>query len=149
MNNVQQKPIYFRPDISEKISLIVAENNLACEEEAIEFLVESYFERRLDEPQTLLGDLDGILQQRLLEAVIHDLKHLRMTVNAINSDTKMLLEFWNHYFIMSDEELLQSTEELVSAPFQKAERLVRERMAHNRQKKLDDAIKRMTDDSYL
>lgn len=138
----KQKNLYLRPDTIEKISIIAQEKNFSYDAEVIEYLVGNYFESRSEERQTLLADIDGLLQNRLLEAVVEDLKRLRVIVNVIDRDSKMMMEFWNHYFIMTGAKSLGSTEKLISVPFQEAEQLVRERIAHNRQKKLDKEMQR-------
>ncbi|UDK94873.1 hypothetical protein EYB33_00535 (plasmid) [Lysinibacillus sphaericus] len=40
--------------------------------------------------------------QRVFEPLTEDLKRVRVTGNVIDRNTQMLLEFWNHYFIMTD-----------------------------------------------
>ncbi|KYG92001.1 hypothetical protein A0U40_03420 [[Bacillus] sp. KCTC 13219] len=140
----KQKNLSLRADTIEKIALIVQERNLKYGAEAIEFLVDSYFENRSEERQSLLSDIDGLLQQRLLEAVVEDLNRLRLIVNVIDRDNKMMMEFWNHYFIMSGAKSLGSTDKFISVPFQEAEQLVRERIAHNRQKKIDKESKKLS-----
>ncbi|KYG92056.1 hypothetical protein A0U40_03705 [[Bacillus] sp. KCTC 13219] len=144
----KQKTLYLRQDTIEKITLLVEEENFNSDGEVIDFLVESYFESRFG-GKPLLAEIEGLLQQRLLETVIDDLKHLRATVNTIDCNTKMMMEFWNHYFLMSGANTLDSTEKIVSTPFEEAKQLVRERNAHNRQKKLEKEMEGTPTNSQL
>ncbi|WP_342472402.1 hypothetical protein MHH70_01965 [Metasolibacillus sp. FSL H7-0170] len=131
-----------RPDTISKISQIARERNLKYDAEVVEYLVTSYFENRTDERQTLLAEIDGLLQNRLLEAVVEDLRRMRVILNVVDRNSKMMMEFWNHYFIMTGAKSLGSTEKFISVPIQEAEQLVRERISHNRQKKLDKEMQR-------
>ncbi|MCT6922825.1 hypothetical protein [Metasolibacillus sp.] len=138
----KQKNLSLRPDIISKISLIAKERNLKYDADVVEYLVSSYFENQTEERQTLLAEIDGLIQNRLLEAVVEDVKRMRVILNVIDRDNKMMMEFWNHYFIMTGAKSLGSTEKLISVPMQEANQLVRERIAHSRQKKLDQELKR-------
>ena len=61
----------------------------------------------------------------ILEPITEDLKRVRITGNVIDRNTQMMLEFWNHYFIMTDAKQLGSTERLKTVPFIQSEELVK------------------------
>ncbi|MEC1177252.1 hypothetical protein P9B03_02045 [Metasolibacillus meyeri] len=145
MKNEEKNNSYLQPSTIRKLNSIAQEKDLNyVNSEIVEFLVEFYFENRSEEMRTLLTNREGVLQTRLLGTIIEELKNLRLNVNLIEHNNKMMMEFWNHYFIMTGASTLDSTEKLISAPYQEAERLIRERIAHNKQRKLDDEMKRAT-----
>lgn len=137
------------PDTIKKIDQLADEKNQS-REGVIDYLVLQHFEHESAQNQAILTAIEDKLQQHLqliFEPLIEDLNRVRVTSNVIDRNVQMLLEFWNHYFIMTEAKSLGSTKRYKTIPFEEAESLVKERVAHNRQKKLDREAKRKPLDS--
>ncbi|MEK4122311.1 hypothetical protein [Lysinibacillus sp. FSL K6-0102] len=149
-NKKQQKNLFLTESTIKKIEQLKKDRKLSSHGAVIEYLVDSYFANESSQNQTLLTEIDAIMLQhlqRLLEPLTEDLKRVRVTSNVIDRNTQMMLEFWNHYFIMTDAKQLGSTDRLKTVPFNQAEELIKNRIAHNRQKKIDQETKRALPDN--
>lgn len=149
-NKKQQKNLFLTESTIKKIEQLKIDRKLSSHGAVIEYLVDSYFANESSQNQALLTEIDAIMfqhLQRVFEPLTEDLKRVRVTGNVIDRNTQMLLEFWNHYFIMTDAKKLGSTQRYKTIPFEEAEALVKERIAHNRQKKLDWEAKRKPSDN--
>lgn len=116
----------------------------------IEYLIETLFAHETSQNQALLTEVEAMMQkhlQSILEPLTDDLKRVRVTGNVIDRNTQMMLEFWNHYFIMTDAKQLGSTDKYKTVPFEEAEEVIKNRIAHNRQKKIDRETKRALSDN--
>lgn len=65
------------------------------------------------------------------------LQQLNTRMNAVNKDTQIMKEFWNHYFYLNDFDTLASTEKITTIPFKQAEELVNKRIGKQRLRKID------------
>ncbi|EFI66368.1 hypothetical protein BFZC1_22367 [Lysinibacillus fusiformis ZC1] len=149
-NKKQQKNLFLTESTIKKIEQLKKDRKLSSHGAVIEYLVDSYFANESSQNQTLLTEIDAIMLQhlqRLLEPLTENLKRVRVTSNVIDRNTQMMLEFWNHYFIMTDAKQLGSTDRLKTVPFNQAEELIKNRIAHNRQKKIDQETKRALPDN--
>lgn len=149
-NKKQQKNLFLTESTIKKIEQLKKDRKLSSHGAVIEYLVDSYFANESSQNQTLLTEIDAIMLQhlqRLLEPLTEDLKRVRVTSNVIDRNTQMMLEFWNHYFIMTDAKQLGSTDRLKTVPFNQAEELIKNRIAHNRQKKMNQETKRALPDN--
>lgn len=109
--------------------------------ELVEYLVERYFEERSEEHKLLKDTLASLLDEKMSD-VKEDLNRIRVTSNVIDRNIQMELEFWNHYFIVNDFHELGSTEKYKTPEMIEAEKVVKNRIAHLRQRKLDWEDKR-------
>lgn len=149
-NKKQQKNLFLTESTIKKIDQLKIDRKLSSHGAVIEYLVDSYFANESSQNQALLSEIDAIMfqhLQRVFEPLTEDLKRVRVTGNVIDRNTQMMLEFWNHYFIMTDAKQLGSTERLKTVPFIQSEALVKNRIAHNRQKKIDQETKRALSDN--
>ena len=131
-----QKNILLTEDVVQKLVDLAAEKNLTFGG-VVEYLVVAHEEHRSAENEKLLATMDTMIKKNLQELLMDDVKRIRITANVVDRSTQMMLEFWNHYFIMTEAKSLGSTQRYKTPPFEEAEVLVKERVAHNRQKKLD------------
>ncbi|MEY2366384.1 hypothetical protein R6U76_10515 [Lysinibacillus capsici] len=132
-----------------KLEELATEKNLTLGG-VIEYLIETLYAHETSQNQALLTEVEEMMHKHLhsiLEPITEDLKRVRITGNVIDRNTQMMLEFWNHYFIMTDAKQLGSTDRLKTVPFIQAEELVKNRIAHNRQKKIDHETKRALSDN--
>ncbi|MFB2514948.1 hypothetical protein [Lysinibacillus sp. OTC-L20] len=132
-----------------KLEQLANEKNLTLGG-VIEYLIETLYAHETSQNQALLAEVEAMMHKHLhsiLEPITEDLKRVRVTGNVIDRNTQMMLEFWNHYFIMTDAKELGSTERLKTAPYKQAEELIKSRIAHNRQKKIDQETKRALSDN--
>ena len=149
-NKKQQKNLFLTESTIKKIEQLKKDRKLSSHGAVIEYLVDSYFANESSQNQKLLTEIDAIMLQhlqRLLEPLTEDFKRVRVTSNVIDRNTQMMLEFWNHYFIMTDAKKLGSTDKFKTVPFEEAEELIKGRIAHNRQKKIDRETKRALPDN--
>lgn len=135
-----QKNILLTEDVVQKLVDLAAEKNLTFGG-VVEYLVVAHEEHRSAENEQLLTTMDTMIKKNLQDLLMDDVKRIRITANVIDRHTQMMLEFWNHYFIMTDAKSLGSTQRYKTIPFEEAEALVKERVAHNRQKKLDAEVR--------
>lgn len=147
--NKIKKTYRLAPDTIKKIEQLADEKGMTLGG-VIDYLVLQHFEHESTQNQAMLTTIEGVMQQYLqsiFEPLTEGLNRVRVTSNVIDRNTQMLLEFWNHYFIMTDAKKLGSTQRYKTIPFEEAEALVKERIAHNRQKKLDWEAKRKPSDN--
>lgn len=135
-----KKTYRLRKDIIQKIEQLAAEEKCS-HGDAIELMVNQYFENKDKKHQALIEDMSNLLDEKLNE-MKEDLKRVRITSNVIDRDTKMMLEFWNHYFVVNNFKELGTTEKFKTEEFKEAEALIKKRIAHHHQKKLDREMKR-------
>lgn len=123
------------PEIKEKINVIAKEKSLS-QANAVERMVNSYFESREVEHLHLKQTISDLLDEKL-EPTKEKLQKLQVTGNVIDRDTKIILEFMNHYYLMNKFNKLATTEEYKTNGLQQAENLVQKRIHKQRKKKLD------------
>lgn len=149
-NKKQQKNLFLTESTIKKIEQLKKDRKLTSHGAVIEYLVDSYFANESAQNKVLLAEIDEMIVQhiqRVFEPLTEDLKRIRVTGNVIDRNTQMMLEFWNHYFIMTDAKQLGSTGRLKTVPYKQAEELIKNRIAHNRQKKIDQETKRALSDN--
>lgn len=127
-----KKSYRFNKKIITKIEQLAIEKKIS-HTAAIEYMIGYYFENRSKQQNELI---------RMILEMKEDLKRIRVTGNVIDRDTKMMLEFWNHHFVVNDFKELATTEKYKTEELKEAETLVKKRIAHNRQRKIDWENKR-------
>lgn len=120
----------------ERIEQIAIEKNMT-RTNAIEYMIESYFENRSEEHQALMNSIEERLNKILDERVAEDLKRTRVIANVIDNNTQMMMEFWNHYFLVNDFKELGTTEKYKAEELKVAEQLVKKRIAERRRLKFE------------
>ncbi|MFD1707548.1 hypothetical protein ACFSCZ_12520 [Siminovitchia sediminis] len=136
-------------DTVQKIEQLSFEENTS-QANAIEIMVQQFFENREKERVALLEAIEKLVDQKLIEnlsGMQEDLKRIRVTGNVIDRNVQMQLEFWNHYFIVNEFKELATTEKYKTEELTEAEVVVKNRIAHNRQRKLDWESKRKKDNN--
>lgn len=123
------------PETKEKIKLLAKEKNLS-QANALELMVNSYFENREEEHSLLKQTISELLDEKL-EPTKEKLRTLQVTGNVIDRDTKIILEFMNHYYLVNNFNKLATTEEYKTKGLQQAEDLIQKRIHKQRKKKLD------------
>ncbi len=103
----------------------------------LEYAVEQLYEKEHLQHEILLTEVEKLFELKFKELLSPNLNRLVVIGNVLDRNIQMQMEFWNHYFIMSDAKQLGSTEKFKTTPFEEAEVLIKERIGHNRQKKLD------------
>ena len=126
-NNRKTKTFRFTDETIQKIEQ-VSKEKLCTQTAAIEQMIEYYFENRTKEYNET---------QSLLLELKEDVRRVRAASNVIDRHTQMQIEFWNHYFIVNQFKGLGTTERYKAEEVTEAEELVKTRIAHLRQKKLD------------
>lgn len=119
----------------DKIEQLAKEKNMSYTA-ALELMIDSYFVDRTEEFHILTESWDGLMSKKMSE-LDAKLEKIRITSNVIDRHTQMSMEFWNHYFAANQFKQLGSTELYRTEELKEAEMIVRNRIAHNRQKKLD------------
>lgn len=132
-----KKGVYYRLNEKsiEKVKSLSKEKNIT-NTDALELMIGSYFADRTEEHHMLKEELDSLLKRELKE-LDAKLERVRVSANLIDRHTQMQLEFWNHYFAANNFKHFGSTELHKMEELTEAEAIVRNRIAHNRQRKLD------------
>lgn len=128
MTNVK-KGSYYRlsNDTKEKIKMLAQEKKMS-HADAIEYMVESFFENRSEEHKAL---------DEKLKTLIEDMERMRVIANVIDRNTQMMLEFWNHYFIANEFKMFATTDMYKAEELNIAEQIVKKRIAERRQLKYE------------
>lgn len=121
------KNFRFTDNTIQKIEQVADE--LSCTQTAaVELMIRKYFENRTKEYNEM---------HSLLLELKENVNRVRVTSNVIDRNTQMQIEFWNHYFIVNQFKGLGTTEKYKAEELTEAEMLIKKRIAHLRQKKLD------------
>ncbi|GLY11965.1 hypothetical protein [Pseudobacillus badius] len=134
----------FDEDTIKKIQVLAKEQGLNYTT-AIEFAINKYFEERHEDNIALINSIDKLIENKLnekLNSLRNDLNRVRIATNIIDKHVQMMLEFWNHYFVIHDFKKLGTTEQYKTKELIEAEELIIKRIAYNRQRKLDHESKR-------
>lgn len=139
-----RKGYRFTEDTLNKIKAVATQRNTNATE-AIEFMIDQFFIKQSKQYEILMILIDNLLDKKLdekLDPIKENTSRTRTAANVIDRNTQMMIEFWNHYFIVSNPSALGTTEKLKTKELIEAEQVVQNRIAHNRQKKLDWESKR-------
>src|SRR5699024_9811722 len=133
----KKKGAYFMlsPEIKEKIKVIANENHLS-QANAISLMVDVYFESRKEEHTLLKQTLSSLLDEKL-SFMKEKMNRIQVASNVIDRDTKIILEFLNHYYLVNKFQNLITTEEYKTNGLEQAEQLIQKRIHKQRKKKLD------------
>jgi len=123
------------PQIKEKIKVIANEKHLS-QANAIALMVDAYFESREEEHILLKSTLASLLDEKLA-FMKEKMNRIQVASNVIDRDTKIILEFLNHYYLVNKFQNLITTDEFKTNGMEQAERLVQKRIHKQRKKKLD------------
>jgi len=123
------------PEIKEKIKVIANENHLS-QANAISLMVDVYFESRKEEHTLLKQTLSSLLDEKL-SFMKEKMNRIQVASNVIDRDTKIILEFLNHYYLVNKFQNLITTEEYKTNGLEQAEQLIQKRIHKQRKKKLD------------
>jgi len=123
------------PKIKEKIKVIANEKHLS-QANAIALMVDAYFESREDEHTLLKSTLESLLDEKLA-FMKEKMNRIQVASNVIDRDTKIILEFLNHYYLVNKFQNLITTDEFKTNGMEQAEQLVQKRIHKQRKKKLD------------
>jgi len=131
----QRLHVRLAPEIIEKIKTIAAENH-SSQADVITEAIEQYDAER-NEKYVVFKNMIADLLDEKLEAMEDKLQRIQVTGNVVDRDTKILLEFMNHYYLMNEFKDLITTEKYKTNGMQQAEDLIQKRIHKHRQKKLD------------
>jgi len=140
MADKKRKNLSLEVDTINKIKALSTDENKS-ESAMVDKAIERYFMGRDEEHNVLVETLSKIFDEKL-KILIEDLKRVKVTGNVIDRDTKMMMEFWNHYFVANEFNMFITTEQHKTKEFSEAESLIKKRISENRQRKLDWEEKR-------
>lgn len=123
------------PEIRQKIKQIAYEEHLS-QANAIALMVDTYFESREEEHALLKSTIDSLLDEKLA-FMKEKMNRIQVASNVIDRDTKIILEFLNHYYLVNKFQHLITTDEFKTNGMEQAEQLVQKRIHKQRKKKLD------------
>ncbi|GLO65053.1 hypothetical protein [Oceanobacillus kimchii] len=132
-----KKGSYFllTPSTKAKIQTIADEKNVS-QADVITATIEHYYADREEEYVVFKNMISDLMDEKL--ATIQDKLHrIQVTGNVVDRDTKILLEFMNHYYLINEFKDLITTEKYKTNGMQQAEDLIQKRIHKHRQKKLD------------
>ncbi|WP_121639557.1 hypothetical protein [Virgibacillus sp. Bac330] len=125
----------FTRDTKNKIKQI-AEENKCSEVNAITRVIDIYIQQKEEQQSVLLDAVSQLMDEKLGE-LKESLHRLQVTGNVIDRDTKMILEFWNHYFVVNKFQNFISTEKFKTDEVKEAETLIKDRISKHRQRRLE------------
>ncbi|WP_240508054.1 hypothetical protein [Virgibacillus indicus] len=137
MTEEKKQGTYFMlsTETKEKIKVAANENHMS-QANAIALMVDAYFENREEEHILLKNTISNLLDEKL--AFMKDeMNRIQVATNVIDRDTKIILEFMNHYYLVNKFKNLITTEEFKTNGMDQAEQLVQKRIHKQRKKKLD------------
>jgi len=123
------------PETKEKIKMVANENHMS-QANAIALMADIYFENREEEHVLLKQTLSDLLDEKLT-FIKEKMSRIQVASNVIDRDTKIILEFMNHYYLVNKFKALITTEELKTKGMEQAEQLVQKRIHKQRKRKLD------------
>src|SRR5699024_2381808 len=86
---------------------------------------------------TLLKQTLSNLLDEKLAFMKEKMNRIQVASNVIDRDTKIILEYLNHYYLVNKLQNLITTEELKTNGLEQPEQLVQKRIHKQRKKKLD------------
>src|SRR5699024_11794258 len=89
---------------------LITTNNLLSQANAISMMVDTYFESREEEHNLLQQTLSSLLDEKL-SFMKEKMNRIQVASNVIDRDTKIILEFLNHYYLVNKFQNLITTEE--------------------------------------
>ncbi|ASK61602.1 hypothetical protein CFK37_05185 [Virgibacillus phasianinus] len=122
-------------ETKEKIKVAANENHTS-QANAIALMVDAYFESREEEYVLFKQTISDLLDEKL-DFIKEKMNRIQVASNVIDRDTKIILEFMNHYYLVNKFKNLITTEEFKTKGMEQAEELVQKRIHKQRQKKLD------------
>src|SRR5690625_2076831 len=140
MADKKRKNLSLEADTIKKIKAMSTDKNKS-ESAIVDKAIELYFMDRDKEHNFLVETLSQIFDEKL-KILIEDLKRVKVTGNVIDRDTKMMMEFWNHYFVANEYNMFVTTDQHKTKELSEAESLIKKRISENRQRKLDWEEKR-------
>ena len=135
MADKKRKNLSLEVDTIKKIKALSMDENKS-ESAIVDKAIELYYMDRDKEHNVLIETLSQIFDEKL-KVIIDDLKRVKVTGNVIDRDTKMMMEFWNHYFVATEFNMFVTTEQHKTKELSVAEALIKKRISENRQRKLD------------
>jgi len=131
----QRLHVRLAPGTIEKIQTIADEKHVSQADAITEAI--DYFYADRDENYVVFKDMISDLMDEKLAAMQDKLHRIQVTGNVVDRDTKILLEFMNHYYLINEFKDLITTEKYKTNGMQQAEDLIQKRIHKHRQKKLD------------
>lgn len=122
-------------ETKEKIKVAANENHTS-QANAIALMVDAYFKYREEEYVLFKQTISDLLDEKLA-FVKEKMNRIQVASNVIDRDTKIILEFMNHYYLVNKFKNLITTEEFKTKGIEQAEELVQKRIHKHRKKKLD------------
>ena len=122
-------------ETKEKIKVTANENHTS-QANAIALMVDAYFESREEEYFLFKQTISDLLDEKF-DFLKEKMNRIQVASNVIDRDTKIILEFMNHYYLVNKFKNLITTEEFKTKGMEQAEELVQKRIHKQRQKKLD------------
>ncbi|WP_077706712.1 hypothetical protein [Virgibacillus dokdonensis] len=137
MTEEKKQGSYFllSPETKENIKVIANEKHTS-QANAIALMVDAYFENREEEYVLFKQTISDLLDEKL-SFLKEKMNRIQVASNVIDRDTKIILEFMNHYYLVNKFKNLITTEEFKTKGMEQAEELVQKRIHKQRKKKLD------------
>ncbi|WP_010529468.1 hypothetical protein [Lentibacillus jeotgali] len=131
----QRLHVRLAPNTVERVKTIAAEKHVS-QADVITEAIDHYYADR-DEKYVVFKDMISDLMDEKLATMQDKLHRIQVTGNVVDRDTKILLEFMNHYYLINEFKDLITTEKYKTNGMQQAEDLIQKRIHKHHQKKLD------------
>ncbi|ASK61355.1 hypothetical protein CFK37_03790 [Virgibacillus phasianinus] len=134
-NTKDRLHVRLKSDTIESIKTIACEKDVS-QADAITLAIDHYYAERKEEYAALKRMVAYVIDEKM-ESMIEKINKLQVTGNVIDRDTKILLEFMNHYYLVNKFKDLVTTDKYKTEGLRDAEDLIQKRIHKQRKKKLD------------
>src|SRR5699024_2625711 len=117
-------------ETKEKIKVTANENHTS-QANAIALMVDAYFESREEEYFLFKQTISDLLDEKF-DFLKEKMNRIQVASNVIDRDTKIILEFMNHYYLVNKFKNLITTEEFKTKRIEQVEELMQKRIHKQR-----------------
>lgn len=140
MSNKQRKNFMLREETIEKINKLSV-NEAKSKSEIVDLAIHHFYKNKEEEHQFFIKTLSELLDEKMKD-VMEVLNKIRVTSNVVDRETKMMLEFWNHYFFIHEFDAIATTDKVKTDALIEAEHVVKKIISERRQRKIDKDVGR-------
>lgn len=134
MNHKQIKNLSLRLTTIEKIK-VLSDQEGEFESAIVDRAIEAYYKDK-EEYYHMMKEMISEVFDEKFSNIDEKMKRIWLTGNVIDRHTKMMMEFWNHYFVVGNFDMFASTKQIKSSMLDEAERIVKGDIQAQRKRKL-------------
>lgn len=132
--NKIKKTFTLHKETVEKIKELA--NEYPSESSVVDLAIKEFYKNKDADYNKHISDFSKLLDEKN-EKLIGILERIHLAVNAINKDTQMNLEFWNHHYFVNEYDAIATTNLVETTAYKEVKKLIDKRVEESRIKKLD------------